>query len=65
VNEPELHEYICGICRNLDCQVIKINGVLKYIEGQKKDHKTQTFKDDFLAMLKMNQIPYDEKYLWN
>ena len=30
-SEPELHAYICGICRNLDCQVIKINGVEDHI----------------------------------
>lgn len=31
VNEPELHAYICGICQNLDCPVIKINGVEDHI----------------------------------
>ena len=31
VNEPELHAYICGICRNLDCPVIKINGAEDHI----------------------------------
>jgi len=31
VNEPELHAYICGICRNFDCPVIKINGVEDHI----------------------------------
>src|SRR5437016_13979379 len=31
VNEPELHAYICGIFRNLDCTVIKINGVEDHI----------------------------------
>ena len=33
VNEPELHAYICGICRNLDCTVIKINGVEDHNHG--------------------------------
>jgi REP element-mobilizing transposase RayT len=125
VNEPELHAYICGICRNLDCPVIKINGVedhihvllslsrtiavskliaeiksnssrwikmkdrqfcefswqggyggfsvsrpqingaIKYIEKQKEHHKTQTFREEYLTMLKMAQIQYDEKYLWD
>ena len=125
VNESELHAYICGICRNLDCPVIKINGAedhmhvllslgrtiavskliaeiksnssrwiktkdrqfcefswqggygafsvsrpqingaIKYIEGQKVHHKTQTFKEEFLTMLKMSNIPYDGKYLWD
>jgi len=125
VNESELHAYICGICRNLSCPVIKINGVedhihvllslgrtiavsklvaeikanssrwiktknrqscefswqsgygafsvsrpqingaIKYLEGQKEHHKIQTFQEEFLTMLKMSQIPYDEKYLWD
>lgn len=125
VNEPELYAYICGICRNFDCPVIKISGVedhihmllslsrtitvskliseiksnssrwikakghqfcefswqggygafsvsrpkidgvIKYIEKQKEYHKTQTFKEELLTMLKMTQIQYDEKYLWD
>jgi len=124
-NESKLHSYICGVCRKIDCPVIKINGVedhvhillslgrmiavskligeikanssrwiktqgpqycefswqngygvfsvsrpqingvINYIEGQKQHHKTKTFKEEFLAMLKMSQIPYDEKYLWD
>lgn len=125
VTEPELYAYICGICRNLGCPVIKINGVedhvhlllslgrttavskliaeiksnssrwikakdrqfcefswqggygafsvsrpqingvVKYIEMQKEHHKTQTFQEEFLTMLKLGQIQYDEKYLWD
>ena len=33
--------------------------------AQKEHHKTQTFKEEFLTMLKMSQIPYDEKYSWD
>ena len=29
--EEELFKYICGICQNLDCPVIKINGVEDHI----------------------------------
>jgi putative transposase len=29
--EEELYQYICGVCRNLDCPVIKINGVEDHI----------------------------------
>ena len=43
----------------------QINGAIKYIENQKEHHKTQTFKEEFLTMLKMGQIQYDEKYLWD
>ena len=42
-----------------------MNGAIKYIEKQKEHHKTQTFKEEYLTMLKMAQIQYDEKYLWD
>ncbi len=29
--EEELYKYICGVCRNLECPVIKINGVEDHI----------------------------------
>ncbi len=29
--EEELYRYICGVCRNLNCSVIKINGVEDHI----------------------------------
>jgi len=29
--ENELYQYICGVCRNLNCPVIKINGVEDHV----------------------------------
>ena len=31
VIEDELYQYICGVCRNLKCPIIKINGVEDHI----------------------------------
>ena len=42
-----------------------VDGVKKYISSQKEHHKTSTFKEEFLTMLRRAQIPYDEKYLWD
>ena len=39
--------------------------ILIHIEKQKEHHKTQTFKEEYLTMLKMAQIQYDKKYLWD
>jgi REP element-mobilizing transposase RayT len=123
--EAELYAYICGVCRHLDCPVIKINGmadhihllltlsrtitiskliadiksnssrwlktkhrqfqtfswqsgygafavsrpqvdhVIKYIENQKDHHKMHTYQEEFLMMLKMSQMQYNEQYLWD
>jgi REP element-mobilizing transposase RayT len=35
-----------------------------YIARQKEHHKTVSFEDEFVALLKANNIEYDEKYLW-
>lgn len=38
--------------------------VTKYISTQKERHKTQTFKEEFLEMLKLANQDLSEKYLW-
>ena len=41
-----------------------IEKVRKYIANQKEHHRTMTFKDEYVALLKRHGIPYDERYLW-
>ena len=38
--------------------------VTKYVRGQEEHHKTRTFKDEFLAILKRHKINYDPKYVF-
>ena len=40
-------------------------GVKKYIVDQKVHHKTRTFKEEYVLLLKRANIPIDENYLWN
>lgn len=42
-----------------------MDGPIQYIERQKEHHKKVTFKDEYLKMLKLANIEYDEKYLWD
>ena len=42
----------------------KINTVKEYILNQKEHHKTMSFKDEYLLLLKKHNVEYDEKYLW-
>ena len=42
-----------------------LEGAKKYLSRQKEHHKTVTFKEELLTMLKLAQIPYDERYLWD
>jgi REP element-mobilizing transposase RayT len=37
----------------------------KYIMNQVEHHKTETFQEEFMRLLKKNNIEYDERYLWD
>jgi REP element-mobilizing transposase RayT len=36
-----------------------------YIENQKEHHRSMTFQEEFVQMLKKHGIEYDERYLWD
>jgi len=42
----------------------QIDSVAKYILNQPKRHKKQTFKEEYLGILKKLDIDYDEQYLF-
>jgi REP element-mobilizing transposase RayT len=41
-----------------------IEAVRSYVLNQEEHHKTQTFQEEYLAMLKRDLVEYDERYLW-
>ena len=43
----------------------QIDAVVKYILNQEEHHKKRSFKDEYLEMLKKNDIKYDDKYLFD
>lgn len=43
----------------------QLTDVIRYIENQKEHHKNQTFKDEYLAFLKMFEIEFKNEYLFN
>ena len=38
--------------------------VTKYIVNQEEHHKRMGFKDEFLSLLKRNELEYEERFLW-
>jgi putative transposase len=38
--------------------------VARYILNQEEHHKKQTFKEEFLELLRAHSVEYDEAYLW-
>ncbi len=41
-----------------------VPAVSTYIQTQEEHHKKVSFQDEFLALLKRNEIEFDERYLW-
>ena len=37
----------------------------QYIENQEKHHHNTDFKDELLRLLQINNVAYNEKYLWD
>ena len=42
----------------------QIPAVSKYIPHQEQHHKKQSFRDEYIEMLRVNKIEFDEKFLW-
>src|SRR5438552_2880502 len=45
--------------------VSQLDKIIAYIKGQAEHHRTMTFKEEFVALLKKHRIQYDERYLWD
>ncbi len=46
------------------CGYTSLKNVYEYIAGQEEHHKNKTFQEEYLNLLKENNIDYDEKYLF-
>jgi len=42
----------------------QIERVKRYILNQEKHHRRKSFQDEYLELLKLSGIEYDERYLW-
>jgi len=36
-----------------------------YIQTQEEHHKTETFKEEYVRLLREHNVPFDEEYLWD
>lgn len=45
--------------------ISQIDNVIKYIDNQEERHKTKTFKNEYLSLLKNFDIEYKEEYLFD
>lgn len=43
----------------------EVEGLQRYIAGQKERHGKQTFEQELVAILKKYRLPYDQRYVWS
>jgi len=70
-----LHAYVGGIVKNLGGVTVTVGGiedhahlliesVKRYILNQEEHHRHKSFEEEYLEMLKLAGIEYDERYVW-
>jgi len=42
-----------------------VKNVIEYIQNQENHHKKETFREEYLKFLKVFEIEYDERYIFN
>ncbi len=43
----------------------QLDKIIHYIKHQEAHHKTRSFQEEFLELLKKHNVSYDERYLWH
>ena len=41
----------------------QLPGVIQYIQNQKEHHRLNTFQEEYIKLLQLHEIQYDERYL--
>jgi len=42
-----------------------VDAVIQYISDQKEHHEKKTFQDEYRVFLKIYNMEYDERYIWD
>ena len=42
-----------------------VPSVIEYIKRQREHHRNQTFEEEYIELLKLHQIDYDERYVFD
>jgi len=43
----------------------QLGAVIKYVDEQEEHHRTRTFQEEYLALLRKHGIEFDEQYVWD
>ena len=42
----------------------QLSKVERYIAGQLEHHRKKTFEEEYLELLRLSEVDFDERYLW-
>jgi len=42
----------------------QLNAVKRYIANQEEHHRKKTFEEEYVALLRLSGVEFDERYLW-
>jgi putative transposase len=45
--------------------ISQVTETVHYIEQQLEHHRTRTFKEEYLTILRRHEADFDERYLWD
>lgn len=45
--------------------VSQLDVITEYIKNQEEHHRSKSFQEEFLTLLKKHRIEFDERYLWD
>jgi REP element-mobilizing transposase RayT len=43
----------------------QLGAVIKYVDGQEKQHRKRTFQEEYRTLLRKHGIDFDQRYLWD
>ena len=43
----------------------QLDALVRYVEDQEPHHKIKTFQEEYRALLRKYNVPYDERYVWD
>ena len=55
---------VAGEIRAFNASVSQLDKIIDYIKNQEEHHRTMTFQEEFLTLLKKHRIAYEDRYLW-
>jgi len=43
----------------------QLDSVLEYVNKQQEHHRTRTFQEEYLELLRKHGVDFDERYVWD